>query len=315
MNPFDLPSDHFEARKMILIESSSAAMQSCVKYINERYERRTLLQDAIKFCSHELTEAPCGDINSLSKVGFFPWVEASQELDQSLSLILKSNIKNAYDSYRRAIELVITGAFFVSDNTDPSKARAWIQSDRSTPNFQRACKDLVKSNYFESLNNKYDWLNDVLSVYWKFCNVVHVQGIDNSFKEISPIYSFINGIGVPAFTEKSCKTALDDYILTVSYIAVIVAASNPFLLQGFDLDKKFGINPPVSGFFYPDQAERLMELIPKKYKPHFKELLEIDENIVGVRSWFESLPDITEEELYEQMRQFNNDAGIYPHGS
>ena len=305
MNPFNLPNDHFEARKMILIESTSASMQCCVEYINERYERRTLLQQAINFCTHDLNDTPCGDVKSLSAVGFFPWVEASQELDQSLSLILKSNIKSAYDSYRRAIELVITGAFFVSDHTDSSKARAWIRSDKSTPSFKRACEDLAKNGYFESLNNKFDWLKDVMSIYWRFFNIIHVQGINNSFKEISPTYSFFNGIGVPAFTEKSCKNALDDYILTVSCIATIVATSNPHLLQGLDLDVKFGFNPPISGFFYPEQAERLMELIPEKYTPYFKELLRTNEHIISVRSWFEAHPNITEEELSDQIRRFD----------
>ncbi|HGY1174950.1 TPA: hypothetical protein ACNVPE_002015 [Klebsiella pneumoniae] len=309
MNRFDLPSDHFEARSKILIESSSTSMKTCVEYINERYERRTRLQQAIDFCTHDLNEAPCGDVNSLSKVGFFPWVEASQELDQSLSLILKNNIKSAYDSYRRAIELVITGAFFVSEYTDYSKARAWMQSDKSTPNFKRACEDLAKNGHFERLNNNFDWLEDIMSIYWRFCDIIHVQGVNNSFREISPIYSFFNGIGIPEFTERSCKNALDDYILTVSCIAVILAASNPTLLQGFELDIKFGFNPPTSGFFYPNQAERLIELIPEKYISYFKELLKSDEHILGIRSWFESLPDITEEEISEQIRRFDDSMG------
>ncbi|MCL2898704.1 hypothetical protein [Brenneria tiliae] len=302
MNPFDLPSDHFEARRMILLESASTSMKCCVEYINERYENRVQLQEAIDFCHHDLIEAPKGDVNSLAKVDFFPWVEASQELDQSLSLILKGHFKHAYDSYRRAIELVITGAFYVSDNTVSLKAREWMKSDRSTPNFKRACEALAKKAYFENLNNQYNWLEDILSVFWKFSDIVHVKGTENSFFEISPIYSVINGIGVPAFTEKSCKSALDAYILSVSYIAVIVAASNPFLLQGFDLDTKFGFNPPASGFFYPRQAERLMGLIPEKYKPYFEYLLETDENLIGIRSWFESFPDITEEQIREQAK-------------
>lgn len=300
MNLFDLPSDHFEAREKILRESSSVSMSRCVEYINKQYESRNQLQEAIEFCFHDLIEAPKGDVDSLAKVGFFPWVEASKELDQSLSLILKGHFKHSYDSYRRAIELVITGAFYVSKDVDRLKAQEWMKSDRSTPNFKRACEALIKGSYFEELNKQCNWLEDILSVFWKFSDIVHVKGIENSLFEVSPVYSFINGIGDPAFSEKGCKPALDAYLLTVSHIAVVVAASNPFVLQGLDLDVKFGLNPPASGFFYPEQAERLLGLIPDRYKPYFENLLEIDENLIGIRSWFDSFPDITEEEVRKQ---------------
>lgn len=307
MNPFDLPSDHFEARKNILLESSSVSMSRCVEYINDQYEKRDQLREAIDFCFHDLIEAPKGDVESLAKVGFFPWVEASKELDQSLSLILKGHFKHAYDSYRRAIELVITGAFYVSDAVDKQKAREWMSSDRSTPNFKRACEALIKGSYFGELNTQCNWLDDILDIYWKLSDIVHVKGIENSFSEVSPVHSFINGIGVPAFSEKGCKPALDAYLLTVSHIAVVVAASNPFVLQGFDLDIKFGLNPPVSGFFYPRQADRLLGLIPPRYKPYFERLLEEDENLIGIRSWFESFPDITEEEIRAQAETMGFD--------
>ncbi|TDP26983.1 hypothetical protein DEU29_1404 [Idiomarina aquatica] len=307
MNPFDLSSNHFEARKKILIASSSDSMSRCVEYINEKYESRGQLKEAVDFCFHDLIEAPKGDVESLAKVGFFPWVEASKELDQSLSLILKGHFKHAYDSYRRAIELVITGAFYVSDDVDKQKAQEWMKSDRSTPNFKRACEALVKGSYFGDLNKQCNWLDDILDFFWKLSDKVHVKGIENSFSEVSPVYSFINGIGDPVFSEKGCKPALDTYLLTVSHIAVVVAASNPFVLQGFDLDIKFGLNPPASGFFYPRQAERLAGLIPTRYKPYFERLLEVDENLIGIRNWFESLPDITEEDVRAQAEAMGFD--------
>lgn len=300
MDLLNLPSDHFEAREKILLESSTVNMAKCVEYINERYEHREELQGAIDFCFHDLIESPRGDVQSLEKLGFFPWVEASKELDQSLSLILKGHFKHAYDSYRRAIELVVTGAFYVLENVDATKAREWMSSDRSTPNFKRACEALIKESRFNELNSQCNWLRDILSLYWSLSDVVHVKGVENSLSEISPIYSFIYGVGDPAFTEKGCKPALDAYLSTINHIAVVVAASNPYILQGFDLDIKFGLNPPASGFFYPRQSERLLDLLPKGYRSHFEKVRDTDEDLKGVREWFESIPDITDEEVKQQ---------------
>ena len=117
--------------------------------INEPFFNKLLI-----FCIHDLIEAPCGDVNGLFKGQFFPLVEASQELVQSLSSILKRNIKSVYDSYRRAIEFVIAVAFFVSEYTVPSKAKALMKSYKSTPGFRRACEELVMNGHFERL--KYD---------------------------------------------------------------------------------------------------------------------------------------------------------------
>lgn len=308
MKPFDLPTNHFEARKVILGESSALRMSKCVEYINHTYQDRTQLEEAINFYIHDLTDAPSCDVESLAKVGFFPWVEASNELDQSLNLIIQGHYKHSYDSFRRAIELVITGAFFTSKRSDYEKARSWMESDRGTPNFKRACKSLATQPYFQDLDIKFDWVNNLLNLYWKLSDVVHVKGIENSFNEISPIYSFVNGIGEPSFSEAGCKPALDHYLLTIKHIAVIVAASNPLLLKGFDMDVKFGLNPPASGFFYPVQSERLLSLIFDKYRPYFNSLVETDEHIRTTQEWFDSLPDISDDEIQLQAERMGFDA-------
>jgi len=282
-------------------------MAQCVQYVNQQYEWRDELQNAVDFCVHDLMDAPSGDVVSLAKVGFFPWVEAARELDQSLSLILLAHYKHAYDSFRRAIELVVTGAFFVSDSSDHVKARKWMDSERGTPNFKRACDALADLPIFKELNLDHGWADAILGLYWKLSDVVHVKGEANSYNEICPIYSTINGIGEPAFSEKACKLALDSYIETIRHIAVVVAASNPRLLQGLDLDSKFGLNPPASGFFYPSQAERLLSLVPIQFRSYLKHIRDTDEDIKGIREWFESLPDITEDELRVQARHMGFD--------
>jgi len=302
MNPFELPEEHFLARKDVLlwgIEDRSLAM---AKFAHETYEHRDILIDAWNFCCYDLIDAPTARLDHLTKVGYFPWAEASKELDQALSLTMIGHYKNAYDSLRRAFELVVTGSYFVLDDIERAKAIAWIKSKRGTPNFKRAVRYLLKDQTFKTCNDECKWETYMLELYWHLCDVVHVSGTRNSLDAIAPSFSSINGIHSLGFHEDSCRNALDAFIQTVRAIACTVALSNPVLLVGFDLDVKFGLNPPSSGFFYPGQAELLRRLIVEQFQPFMKRLADTDEKVQSLTAWFNSLPDITTEQIARQAR-------------
>lgn len=286
MNPFELPKEHFKARKEILLDGIEDRLQATAQFIYESYTDRDLLLDARDFSSVDLLDAPTSRLDHLAKVGYFPWSEASTELDQALTFVMFGHYKNAYDSLRRALELVVTGSFFVLDDVERKKALAWLNSERGTPNFKRAVTYLLKDPVFNSCNDECEWEKHILDQYWGLCNVVHVRGLVNSYNEISPSFLTINGINSPCFHADSCKKVLDEFIKTVQAIASIVALSNPVLLVGFDLDSKFGLNTPMSGFFYPDQTGRLQELIAKQFHDFFSRLVVIDERVQSVMSWF-----------------------------
>ena len=56
----------------------------------------------------------------------------------------------------------------------------------------------------------------------------------------------------------------------------------------------------MSGFFNEAQAELVNNLIPEKYRSFFDQLMENDGEIKSVVQYFDSLPDLTEEDLREQ---------------
>lgn len=114
----------------------------------------------------------------------------------------------------------------------------------------------------------------------------------------------VNSIRVPSFYKPSALNCLNTYISTTQYIASIVAAINPKLLLGLNLDIKFGFNTPISGFFHIEQSERLLDIIDDKYKGFFQYLLADNQEIKEIQRWYDSLPDITEEELSIQANEF-----------
>ena len=302
MNPFELPQEHFLARKEILLSGVEDRLLATAQFIHESYADRDLLLDAWNFSSVDLLSAPSSRLDHIGKVGYFPWAEASTELDQALNLLMFGYYKSAHDSLRRALELVITGSFFVLDNVERKKALGWIRSEQGTPNFKRAVIHLLKEPVFKSCNDECGWKQYVLDQYWRLCDVIHVRGIKNSFSEISPSFAIINGINCPCFHKDSCEKVLGAFIQTVQAIASTVALSNPVLLVGFDLDSKFGLNTPQSGFFYPGQAELLQRHIVTQFQDFISHLVETDERIQSTIAWFNALSDITAEDFKAQAK-------------
>lgn len=303
MNPFELPRESFKARRDLLKSSIEVVLYETSEYIYGEYQHLEKLERAELFCKYELMEAPSARVDHLQKVGIFPWVEAAHELDSCLTVIFEGNYKNAFDSLRRAIELVVTGSFFVLGNVEQEKAREWMESDRSTPNFKRALKVIEDACQYSGCDGEASWTESLLEHYWELCDVIHVKGVKNSSSEISPRYSFISGVSIPHFDKKACSLSLSYYLKTVELVALMVALSNPVLLVGFDLERKFGLNAPMSGFYNSAQSDRLTSLIPDRFKLLIKTLIDSDPNIASVSQWFDSLPDITEEELELQIKK------------
>ncbi|PSU67034.1 hypothetical protein C9J22_20345 [Photobacterium phosphoreum] len=301
MNLFDLPNEHFKARQKVLLAELSNSMSISSKYLHDEFIQSEKLILARDFCNYELMDAPQARSDHLSKVDIFPWIEAARELDRSLSLMLMCQYKSVYDCLRRALELIITGSYFVLDNVEKEKGNEWLNSKRGTPNFKRAVKGVLVKEEFLLCNQECQWEDNVLQLYWDLCDIIHVKGTDNGINKISPSRASINGIGHYGFDKIACDQAVHFFIKTVEEISVIVVLSNPILLNGFDLDRKFGMNAPFSGFLYEGQSDNVRELHPQKYKMFMDNLRKESQEIKDIVQWFESLPDLTEDDLKSQM--------------
>ncbi|MDD2715803.1 MAG: hypothetical protein PHW04_07925 [Candidatus Wallbacteria bacterium] len=163
-------------------------------------------------------------------------------------------------------------------------------------------KKVLKYERFSSLDRELQWKEYIRLTYGAICDIVHTKGQEAAQTYFhSVISSSFDGINVMSFEEKSCAEALDRFLEVVGHIAIMLCASNPIITVGLDLESKFGLNGPVSGFFNPDQAARLFELLPTSYREFFKRLQENDAEVKACLDGFNNLPDITEEEIEKQM--------------
>ncbi|MGD8564275.1 MAG: hypothetical protein PVG03_17165 [Desulfarculaceae bacterium] len=260
-------------------------------YIKNRYLRREEFDLAWDFVYLDLLDCMRSDFDSLGRVWLFPAVEAFDELSECLNRILEAAYKGARDNMRRALELVVVGAFFSHSHTSPEDAKSWLKSTRDTPFFRRAVRDLASLPRFDRFNANHNWVDAISRFYWDLCDTIHTKGERHSLRHLQPVQITISGIRIPEFNEDSLKASLDLYLHTISHIAVVLAAYNPVLLVGLPLLQKFADNPPLSGFFEELQSERLWKLIPVRYHSSLRHIVKTDEEVRSVVEWMDLLPD------------------------
>ena len=303
-NILDLPSDPFERREHILDKTIEIASRESTTYITKSYSKIELLAKATDFIDQDLTDAAPSDFDSFIKLKLFPWVEASKELDRSLSLIVLSFYKNSLDSMRRALELIVVGSFFILENQKKTESVAWLTSNQKTPQFRKMIKEIAAHHPYATCEAECSLTAFITSLYHSLSDYIHVKGIHKSQRKFHPSSHTFDGVAALLFNEASCKLTLDLFIQTTQTIALICALATPRLLIGFDLEKKFGLNPPLSGFFEEAQADRLIALIPEEFQLFMTKFRDSDPDLRSLKEWFDKLPDITNEEFKKQCAEF-----------
>ncbi len=307
LNIFDLPTDPIEKRAAVISRALQTAIPRTVTFISNEYPRSYLLRQCLRFTNWDLLDAPRSDSESLRRVWFFPWAEATREFDQVQTACMLTMYKAAHDHLRRALELVMAGIYFTLENTPEEKARAWISGADGTPYFTKTLKRIVQHSNFSGLEEACNWSGKLKQLYWSLSDVTHVRGQDCGFHTIQPSHLHLGDVSVPEFSAQALTRVLDFYIAVTRNIATAMAASNPILLVGLDLDSKFGLNDPVSGFFNPGQAELLRELIVDETRSVLDVDSAMNPEVQGVVAWVTAMPDITEEQLEMQVQELRQE--------
>lgn len=304
MNIHDVPTSLFEKRKFLVSDSAESVLCQTSKYIQSQYEKIEKLKLAQMFCSEDLVDTAPSDWNSLIKLSLFPWVEAEEELDTALSLIMLGYYKNSYDSLRRSLDLLVTGAYFIQEGIELDEAKNWTNSQRNTPNYGHSIDYLIRENeVFALCDSNCRFKEYATSLYYELSGYIHVRGRNKSKKGNS---SYCNdGIYLLMFDEKYCQRSLDFFIKTVGLVSLICTLANPVVLLELDLFNKFGLNGPMSGFLEVQQAKRLQNLIPAEFAKFIDHLKGSNEKILSFAQWFDSFPDITEDDIKQQVKDFD----------
>lgn len=263
------------------------------------------LELASRFIEIDILDTARSDFDILSKYGWFPWVEISNELSDSLSLILMGMNKPALDCQRRALELAGVAGYLSLDTTPKDKVKNWISSKEDTPSFTYSITEFSKSGYPSKVESISSWVKPVKKYYWELCNSVHTKGESYSGRKINNYAGSFNGIAIHRFDEANLYVSCEKFISTVEMIAMITALMNPISLFGLPIDEKFGMNPPISGFLNDFQSDRLKCILPERFREILISIATKDEGCISINEWINSLPDLSDDDLQAQNNEIS----------
>lgn len=306
MDLINIPKDPFECRLAFLKDGFNIIANLTINYIQSEYPSKLELYNCLDFMSDSLLETSRSDLETLSRVWLFPTNEATDELNECLHKILQASYKSGYDNLRRALELVVVGSYFSMSEIDVEEAKMWLNSQRETPFFSRAIKALLKDNRVSNLEANSLWITNFQNFYWHLSDIIHTRGKNYSLEAIQPSNLSYDGIRTTQYSKESLKQLLDTFIETFKNICTCIAITNPILLMGLPIEEKYGFDPPISGFFREHQTKSLWSLLVPETKSFFENLVSNDIEINSIANWMNRLPDLSEDEIENQIKDFKN---------
>lgn len=292
-----------EKKGKIFIDGIETRVNQSLKFIKTQYSNFERLNLAIDFIEYHHSDAIKADFEQLERVGFFPATEAEMELDHSIKHALIGSYKSAFGDLRRALELTLTSLYLTSDHTEKKLAVQWVNSQANTPFITEMLMKLTKSGRFKDIDVSCNWSNNLKQFYWEISDFAHNKGQLKSYRQLNGTNFFMCGTSAPRVNLKTLSIFCDAYIICVEEIVVMLSLYNPIIMIALPMFEKFGINPPMSGFFEEHQAEFINKLIPDKYKLFLENLKNTDEEIKGIVEWIISQPDLTHEQIERQISE------------
>lgn len=284
-------------RTTFLRDSTEKSILAASDFLNSDFMDKELFQSSLIFIDQCIFQASPSTFESMEKLGVFPWNEAEIELQQSLTLAYLGQFKSSVDSLRRALEIVIVAIYF-SDDSIPKKAtKAWLKSEANTPFFSNSLDTIFSRHRFAMLNQELKWKDRTKQFYWKLSNVSHTKGIENSLLKIQPTSLVANGIPAPSFSAAAFNKFSSLFIACIQEIAVYLSCLNPIILVPLPLFEKFGLNPPLSGFFEEAETDSFRRVLPPEYLNFAERCFLSDPDIIAVKDEICNMRDLSDDEI------------------
>lgn len=299
-------SNPIEKKGRLFIDGINERVDPSLEFVKTKYENYPELELAIDYIEYLHSETIKAEISQLVRLGYYPSTETEMELDHSIKHALIGSYKSSFSDLRRALELTVTAVYLSSEEVDKQKAIDWIMSKEDTPGFSNVLSKLIKNGRFKDINDKCKWKDNLQNLYWLLSDFSHNKGQLKGYRELNNINFFTAGTSMPTIKTDTLKLFCDFFIKTVKEIVSLQSLYNPVILVGVPFEEKFGLEGPMSGYLNDGQSAVINKLIPSNYRDYFNQLINNDEEIKSIVDYFNSLPDLTEDDLKEQAKRLDD---------
>ena len=287
----------------IVEEHSEKVEKDTNDFLSEHKEYPQIIEDYVLVFRRIMDIVPCTVDNCFSG-NLFPYLEAEYELNSAIYFVSRGFYKHSLNCLRSVLELGLLNVYWDIKDEAHIEIQNWLKSREDTPFRKEIEKKLLENENIKKFNDEIKYFKQIGELYKKLSNFNHTRGIAFSSRALST--SNFN-----TFSEKSLKYWVDSLKEVVRLIMIAHILKYPVAYQYTPIDEKFGLNTPAGGFLNPYQVEMVKKIFDKKTNNILQKISDDDPNAKQIADWVNSCPDITEEEIRQQI--INDDKLTIPH--
>ncbi|MDB5161075.1 MAG: hypothetical protein JWO96_455 [Candidatus Saccharibacteria bacterium] len=229
----------------------------------------------------------------------FPAMEANNEFDASVALLLEGFYRQSIVSLRSVLELSLLSVFYNQDDNGHDNIQAWAHGAENTPFMKTIKKELGLLPYFSEFDTKFTFFDGLDEIYGILNDFTHIKGHRHSAR----------GLARRSNTNNFDKSAFARWLYLakrVVKVAVIIHGLRfPLMLKVLPLEDKFGFDIPSGFFLSESQIDQVKKSLTKEEIAFIEEKAEHDDYTIAVTNDILSRPDMTKAELRKQSLDFN----------
>jgi hypothetical protein len=240
---------------------------------------------------------PLTDANMFSGY-IFPWKDSCEELQISFNLCMFGFYKQAMSSLRSALELGLLSVYWNLNDDGHDVIKSWISSEQDTPRITDIWKKIEEHKNFQAFQKVYDIKSRLLSLNYLH-HYVHTKGhrYSNTFGRFKS--------NCQTFEQQETESWIRSYEEVVTVLVILHLVKFPIGTIRFDYSSKFGIDTPGSGGLDEFQVDRVENVVGSNVFKSIEAIAKVDQFTLDVIKWVKGLPDMTDEGLENQIRNFD----------
>jgi hypothetical protein len=227
----------------------------------------------------------------------FPLNESWDELQISFTQICLGLYKQAFTSLRSGLELGLLSVYFNINDDGHNAVKEWNDSEVNTPKAEKIWTILLQNDNIRIFNEIHD-IKTVHKNLGYLHNYVHTKGKSHS-----------NSMGLQksnsqTFEEDLILKWLESYADVISLVSTLHLLKYPISVIRFDYRKKFGIDIPNFGGLEEFNIDKIASILPAQYLEDIERIAKEDPKTKEIIKEINNIPDITEEQVEEQIIKF-----------
>ena len=276
---------------------SICVFEKTTEYLDNNIEVKDKILN-LSMIYHSIGDLIPHTIESFWSGHYFPFTESWDEIQISFTLCQFGLYKQAMTSLRSGLELGILSVYYNINDEGHKTVKKWITShncrEANTPRSNQIWNILESHPNIREFQRQINIEEQYLSLGYLH-NYVHTKG-----------YKFSNDLGLlksnfQTFQVEGLLKWLETYESIVILVSTLHLLKYPIGMVKYDYSRKFGIDIPSFSQLNPAQIERIEEILPKGYFENLKKISEKDEETKHFIEWVESLHDMTEKDVDEQI--------------